>query len=93
VTVHVRLRPFSEEEYVKDRQTFIETFDPDKKLIIGKSLGIVPFLYFHTVKKEYERKMFNFDSIFDPKIDQSLIYETAAKPVIEVRLNNPCEHV
>lgn len=35
VKVYVRLRPFTEEEYAKDRQTCIESFDPESKSVVS----------------------------------------------------------
>jgi len=36
VIVSVRLRPFTEEEYLRDRQSCIENFDVNNKIILGK---------------------------------------------------------
>ena len=35
VMVYCRLRPFTADEYAKEKQTCIETFDKDKKVIVG----------------------------------------------------------
>jgi hypothetical protein len=37
VIVHVRMRPFSEDELKKDNTTPIETFDTVNKVIVGKN--------------------------------------------------------
>ena len=35
VSVYVRLRPYTEDEYIKDRQTCIESFDQEEKTIVS----------------------------------------------------------
>lgn len=35
VSVHVRLRPYTEDEYIKDRQSCIESFDVEGKAVVG----------------------------------------------------------
>jgi len=69
VIVSVRLRPFTEEEYLRDRETCIETFDPNNKVVV--------------VKKEFEKKIFNFDYLLDPQIQQNNVYGLVAQDVVE----------
>ena len=33
--VHCRLRPFTADEYAKEKQTCVESFDIDQKIIVG----------------------------------------------------------
>jgi hypothetical protein len=50
VVVHVRVRPFSEDEAARfGRESSIDMFDPAKRVI--------------TVKKDYDKKTFVFDSL------------------------------
>jgi len=38
------------------------------------------------VKKDYDKKVFNFDGIFEPKISQEEVYSAIAAPVIQVHI-------
>jgi hypothetical protein len=71
VIVHVRMRPFTDDEIKKDNTTPIETFDSQNKLI--------------TIKKEFEKKTFNYDNIFASNSTQKDVYDKSAKGVVEVR--------
>ncbi|CAK90171.1 unnamed protein product (macronuclear) [Paramecium tetraurelia] len=69
VKVAVRLRPLIEEELIcKDKTICVETIDPNKKLII--------------IKKDFEKRQFQFDSVFDPKATQSQVYNDIARGVV-----------
>jgi kinesin family member 5 len=66
VMVSVRLRPFIEEELSsKDRSVCIENIDTEKNAIISISYGNSTFL--PLVKKDFEKRQFQFDHVFDPK--------------------------
>ncbi|CAD8097336.1 unnamed protein product [Paramecium sonneborni] len=69
VKVAVRLRPLIEEELIsKDKSICVETIDPNKKLII--------------IKKDFEKRQFQFDSVFDSKATQNQVYNDIAKGVV-----------
>ena len=72
VMVHVRVRPFNEDEG-RSRETGIETID--------SKIGSI------CVRKEADRKSFIFDSVFDQNSQQDEIYVKVGKPVIEVSYN------
>lgn len=70
VMVHVRVRPFNDDESGRGRESGIETIDP-------KSSSIC-------IRKEADRKNFIFDSVFDASCTQEDIYLRVGKPVVEV---------
>lgn len=84
VIVSVRLRPFTEEEYLRDRQSCIENFDVSNKIILG-NISPLPLIILE-VKKEFEKKIFNFDFLLDPQIYQREVYDLVASDVVEVYL-------
>ena len=62
VKVAVRLRPLIEEELMsKDRSICIETIDVQKNMIISNESLL------RIVKKDFEKRQFQFDAVFDPK--------------------------
>jgi hypothetical protein len=63
-----------EEECGRDRITSIEEFDSDKKQI--------------TIRKDFERKFFSFDSLLAPSSNQEDVYKITAQSVIEVIIIN-----
>ena len=70
VMVHLRMRPFSEEELKKDKSSPIETFDS-----LNNSV---------TVKKDYDKKNYNFDSVINKNSKQKDVYEKTASGVVDV---------
>lgn len=86
VVVHVRMRPFSEEETKEQKKELvysprssvnslnanngIDIFDQQKKLV--------------HLKKGTDEKTLYFDSLLAKKSHQSEVFETTAKPVVEV---------
>ncbi|CAD8173626.1 unnamed protein product [Paramecium octaurelia] len=69
VKVAVRLRPLIDEELIcKDKSICVETIDPNKKLII--------------IKKDFEKRQFQFDSVFDSKATQNQVYNDIARGVV-----------
>jgi hypothetical protein len=81
VIVHVRMRPFSEDELKKDNTTPVETFDTANKTIVGKFN-----IFLLIVKKEGDKKTFNFDNLFPTNITQKEIFDKAAKNVVDVKI-------
>ena len=79
VIVHVRMRPFSDEELRKDNTSPIEMFDSINNQIISKSINYV-------VKKDYDKKTFNFDSLLDTKIRQEDVFNKTAKVAALIKL-------
>jgi len=96
VKVFVRLRPFLEEEYGSSKVCSIDSFDSKNKVIQSNSLlsfrfhCIISTLSFWLVKKDYDKKVFNFDGIFEPKISQEEVYSAIAAPVIQVNIRFYC---
>ena len=70
------MRPFSEEELRKDNSSPIEIFDTVNNQVISK-----PLIY--VVKKDYDKKTFNFDSLLDSKIKQEDVFNKTAKNVVD----------
>ncbi|CAD8110627.1 unnamed protein product [Paramecium sonneborni] len=69
VKVAVRLRPLIEQELLaKDKAICVDSIDNQKKSII--------------IKKDFEKRQFNFDTIFDPKVTQSQIYNEIARNIV-----------
>jgi kinesin family protein 3/17 len=69
VVVHVRVRPFTQDETNRwGKETSIDMFDVGKRVV--------------TVKKESDRKTFVFDSLFDQNSRQNDIYSRVAAPVV-----------
>ncbi|CAD8189657.1 unnamed protein product [Paramecium pentaurelia] len=69
VKVAVRLRPLLDEELLnKDKSICVDSIDPSKKSII--------------IKKDFEKRQFNFDTVFDPKVTQSQIYNEIARNIV-----------
>ena len=89
VKVYVRLRPYTEDEYMQDRQSCIESFDLDSKSIVGIAcfVSLRDYIGICLVKRDLERKKFKFDDLADPKLDQSEVYKTLAQPVVQSVLN------
>ncbi len=69
VSVHLRMRPLSEEEKQRDKINPIENFDIDKNII--------------TVKKDYEKKTFYFDNLLHPDISQIEVFEKTGRSVVD----------
>lgn len=69
VSVHLRMRPLSEDEKQRDKINPIENFDIDKNVI--------------TVKKDYEKKTFYFDNLLHPDISQMDVFEKTGKSVVD----------
>lgn len=74
VTVHVRIRPFTEDELNSRaaRETSVDTADVRKGTLI--------------IKKDMDRKQFNFDSLFDDTSEQPGVYDRVARPVVSSML-------
>lgn len=73
VIVHVRMRPFLEDELIKDKTSPIEEFNE-----IDNSINI---------KKDYDKKYFKFDTISNINSNQLEIFDKTSKDVIDVRQN------
>lgn len=69
VLVHLRMRPISEEEKLRDKINPIETFDTEQNVII--------------VKKDYEKKTFFFDTLLCQDIPQIEVFEKTGKSVVD----------
>ena len=74
VVVHVRLRPFSNEELSKiskgkGNSCAVEVFDPASRHV--------------QVRRDHEKKNFYFDSLFDQESVQEQIYAEAGHRVVE----------
>lgn len=88
VSVYVRLRPYTEDEYIKDRQTCVESFDLEAKTIVSMIFHSFPRRFILcAVKRDFERKIFTFDNLADPKSDQADVYRIVAQPVVQSVLN------
>ncbi|CAD8201731.1 unnamed protein product [Paramecium octaurelia] len=69
VKVAVRLRPLLDEELLtKDKSVCVDSIDTSKKSII--------------IKKDFEKRQFHFDTVFDPKVTQSQIYNDVARNIV-----------
>ena len=69
VLVHLRMRPLTEDEKLRDKINPIENFDTEKNFII--------------VKKDYEKKTYFFDSLLQPDIAQMEVFEKTGKSVVD----------
>jgi chromosome segregation ATPase len=74
VSVHVRIRPFTQDELSSRtaRETSVDFADIRKGNLI--------------IKKELDRKQFNFDSVFDDQSEQTGVYDQVARPVVNSML-------
>lgn len=70
VMVHVRMRPFSEEELKQDNTTPIENFDTINNTI--------------SIKKDFDKKTFSYDTVLNMNIKQKDVFEKTAKEVVDV---------
>lgn len=69
VMVHVRIRPFNDEDISRyGRETSVEFTDDSRGTII--------------LRKEYDKKSFNFDSVFDATSRQDDVFNRVAEPVV-----------
>ncbi|CAG9315874.1 unnamed protein product [Blepharisma stoltei] len=70
VMVHLRVRPFNDDDINRSgRDSSIDFIDPSKGIVV--------------IKKDFDKKTFNFDSAFDYGTSQSEVYDKAAKPVVD----------
>ena len=69
VMVHLRIRPLSEDDVARYGQNSSVEYTDDSR-------GIV------TLRKDYEKKTFNFDSVFDGNSRQDDIFKKVAHPVV-----------
>ena len=69
VMVHLRIRPLSEDDIARYGQNSSVEYTDDSR-------GIV------TLRKDYEKKTFNFDSVFDGNSRQDEIFNKVAYPVV-----------
>ncbi len=69
VLCYVRIRPFTKDELDRDKTTPIEAIDEKNNSM--------------TVKKEFEKKNYNYDKIFPENTNQSEIFTVAGKNVID----------
>lgn len=67
--VSIRLRPFNDEELVLDNSQPIEIFDNTSGTIV--------------IKREFEKKTFQFDNLFDINSTQKEIFDKTSKHVID----------
>jgi len=70
VMVHVRMRPFSEDELKNDNTSPIESFDTSNNTI--------------GVKKDFDKKSYNYDTVLNMNIRQKDVFEKTAKEVVDV---------
>jgi len=70
VMVHVRMRPFSDEELKNDNTTPIESFDAVNNII--------------SIKKDFDKKTFSYDTVINMNIKQKDVFEHTAKEVVDV---------
>ena len=69
VMVHVRIRPFNDDDINRyGRETSIDYSEDEKGIIV--------------LRKEYEKKLFNFDSVFDSAVPQHDVFQRVAVPVV-----------
>ncbi|OMJ83828.1 hypothetical protein SteCoe_15188 [Stentor coeruleus] len=69
VMVHVRIRPFNDEDISRyGRETSVEFTDDSRGSIV--------------LRKEYDKKSFNFDSVFDANSRQDDVFHRVAEPVV-----------
>lgn len=69
VMVHCRVRPLSDDDIrVYGKDTIMEIVDPNKSII--------------ALKREFDRKSFIFDSVFDTNSIQKDVYAKIAEPVV-----------
>jgi kinesin family member 5 len=69
VMVHLRIRPFNEDDMNRyGRETAIELTDNSKGIIV--------------MRKDYDKKSFNFDSVFDSTVSQAEVFHRVAEPVV-----------
>ena len=69
VLVYVRIRPFSQDELENDNSSPIESVDTKRNTMV--------------VKKEYDKKHFNYDRIFQETINQKEVFEICGKGVVD----------
>lgn len=71
VHVHVRVRPLAATEMEKEgNESCIESLDTLNSFI--------------AIRRNFDLKKFNFDSLFDYECSQTNIYETIGSPVVKV---------
>ena len=70
VKVYVRVRPFNEDEIRRGGNTPFTSIDPDNKCL--------------SIRKEYARKDYSYDGIYDMESTQDQIFINSAIPVIDV---------
>ena len=69
VMVHVRIRPFNDDDISRyGRESSIDYAEDEKGIIV--------------LRKEYEKKTFNFDSVFDATVPQQIVFDRVAVPVV-----------
>lgn len=69
VMVHVRIRPFNDDDISRyGRESSIDLSDDEKGIIV--------------LRKDYEKKTYNFDSVFDSAVHQQIVYQRVANPVV-----------
>eukprot|EP00742_Colponemidia_sp_Colp-10_P005079 GILJ01005425.1.p1 GENE.GILJ01005425.1~~GILJ01005425.1.p1 ORF type:complete len:1097 (-),score=197.52 GILJ01005425.1:131-3421(-) len=73
VTVHCRIRPTFTNEVDGDFGEALESYDAATATV--------------TLRKEFERKQFRFDSVFPPRTSQEDVFNQVAKPVLDGVLN------
>lgn len=70
VMVHVRMRPFSDEEMKQDSSSPIDSFDTVNNCI--------------SIKKDFDKKTYNYDTVLNMNIKQKDVFEKSAKIVVDV---------
>lgn len=70
VVVHLRIRPFNEEEIQKDCGTPFENINEKESFVC--------------VRKDFDQKVFNYDTISNSNSKQSEIFEKTSKEIIDV---------
>ena len=69
VMVHCRVRPLNEEDSKSyGRDTILDTLEQNKGLLV--------------LKRDFDRKTFTFDSVFDQSSSQKEIYSKVGEPVV-----------
>ena len=70
VAVHLRIRPFNEEEIIKDSCTPFESINENENFVC--------------IRKDFDQKTFNYDTISNSKTKQSEMFEKTSKEIIDV---------
>ena len=79
VSVHVRIRPFTDKE---PQDSSIEILDSTTNAM--RSMFNINNIYILIVKRDFDQKDFSFNTIFQADSNQEQIFNKVGKPVVEV---------